>query len=83
MSLCHDDAVPLLCHVLHDAFSGFEYGLAVYQILNFTVIPETPAFLSLTAECFLPDQFHIVRTTRNCALPLIMRAYASPAFPSG
>ena len=26
---------------------------------------------------------HMVRTTRNCALPLIMRAYASAAFSSG
>jgi len=30
-----------------------------------------------------PIDFHIVRTTRNCALPLSMRAYASPAFSSG
>jgi hypothetical protein len=28
-------------------------------------------------------QLHIVRTTRNCALPLNMRAYASAALSSG
>jgi hypothetical protein len=28
-------------------------------------------------------QLHMVRTTRNSALPLIMRAYASAAFSSG
>jgi hypothetical protein len=39
--------------------------------------------LRLLASAASLQPVYIVRTTRNCALPLIMRAYASAAFSSG
>ncbi|HYL99560.1 MAG TPA: TMEM175 family protein [Blastocatellia bacterium] len=71
-----------------EAFSDCVFSIIITVMLLNLKVPQTSDFHGLIEVlpfilAYALSVCHMVRTTRNCAFPLSIRAYPSAAFASG